>query len=143
MTATVETLDDFPAKAYDKLRYGDTDAQGHVNNSVFSTFLETARTEFLYSQEQDGQSRVLDPDCGFVIVRLELDFVAETHWPGTVEIGTRVIKIGTSSLTLQQSVFQDGKVVARAGSVMVQMHLKTRKPHPLSQTAKTRLQGLM
>ena len=41
------TLSQFALHAYDKLRYADTDRQGHVNNSVFSTALETGRVELL------------------------------------------------------------------------------------------------
>ena len=40
-------LEDFPARATDTIRYADTDRQGHVNNAVFSTFLETGRVMFL------------------------------------------------------------------------------------------------
>lgn len=36
-------LKDFPSVTFDKIRYGDTDRQGHVNNAVFSAFLETGR----------------------------------------------------------------------------------------------------
>ncbi len=36
-------LEEFPLRTSDKVRYGDTDRQGHVNNAVFSTFLETGR----------------------------------------------------------------------------------------------------
>lgn len=35
------SLEDFPLRTYDKIRYADTDQQGHVNNAVFATFLET------------------------------------------------------------------------------------------------------
>ena len=36
---------------YDKLRYGDTDRQGHINNAVFATFCETGRVMFLYDEK--------------------------------------------------------------------------------------------
>ena len=42
-------LDDFVALSREKLRYSDTDRQGHVNNAVFSTFLETGRVELLFT----------------------------------------------------------------------------------------------
>lgn len=42
-------LSDFPVITFDKIRYSDTDRQGHVNNTALSTFLETGRTEILYS----------------------------------------------------------------------------------------------
>lgn len=139
---STETLADFPARASDKLRYGDTDAQGHVNNAVFSTFLETARTELLYAAAE-GDEAILDRGCGFVIVRLELDYVAEVLWPGSVDMGTRVVKVGSSSVTLDQTVFQADKVVARARSVMVQVNLASRKPQALSERAKARLEALI
>ena len=53
-------LGDFAGQAYDKLRYGDTDRQGHVNNAVFATFMETGRVELIYSPQdpllEDGFS---------------------------------------------------------------------------------------
>jgi acyl-CoA thioester hydrolase len=44
-------LNDFPLQTFDKVRYADTDRQGHVNNAVFATFLETGRVEVLYNPE--------------------------------------------------------------------------------------------
>ncbi len=45
----VPEIGDFPVVTTDKLRYCDTDRQGHVNNAVFLTFLETGRVELLYN----------------------------------------------------------------------------------------------
>ncbi|MBO6755815.1 MAG: acyl-CoA thioesterase [Roseibium sp.] len=125
------SLDAFPSRTTDKLRYADTDRQGHVNNAVFATFLETGRVEILYNK--DGP--LAAPGCAFVIARLELDFLSEINWPGDVETGTRITRIGTSSVTLDQAVFQDGRIAARAKTVIVQMDETTRKSSPL--TSKT------
>lgn len=124
---------DFSFQTYDKIRYADTDRQGHVNNAVFSTFLETGRVEFLYNPEHP----LTTDDSSFVIANLNLQLSSEISWPGTIEIGTRVIKIGNSSLTLHQGMFQKGCIVATAETVIVQMNEATRKPHPLSETSKT------
>lgn len=134
-----ETISDYPVVSQDKVRYGDTDRQGHVNNAVFSTYLETGRVELLHTKVGD----LADSGCAFVIVRLELDFVSELHWPGTVEIGTRVRKVGNSSATLEQAVFQQGRKAAAAVSVIVQMDDATRKARPLSIEARERLMSLM
>lgn len=128
-------LGTYPARTTDKLRYGDTDRQGHVNNAVFSTFLETGRVDLLYS-ENGGIS---DEGCAFVIARLELDFIGEINWPGTVEIGTAVVKTGRSSLTLDQLVCQNGKPVAQAKTVIVQMNETTRKAQALSEDTRAKL----
>ncbi|WP_217495846.1 acyl-CoA thioesterase [Mangrovivirga cuniculi] len=87
-------LNDFPIKSYDKLRYADTDKLGHVNNAVFSTFLETGRVEFFFN----SSNPITSEHTSFVIASLKLDFVNEVHWPGQVEIGTGFLKSVTAPL---------------------------------------------
>jgi acyl-CoA thioester hydrolase len=128
-------LEEFPARTSDKICYGDTDRQGHVNNAVFATFLETGRVEILHGR---GDS-LADPGAAFVIARLVLDFRAEVTWPGEVTIGTRVAAIGRSSVKLEQGIFQNGKCVATAETTIVQMDETTRSSRPLSQLARDRL----
>lgn len=130
---------DFPLRAHDKLRYGDTDRQGHINNAVFSTFLETGRVELLYNRSR----QLIEPDTAFVIARLEMDFRAELLWPGEVEIGTRVASVGRSSVRLEQAIFQDGHCVASGITVMVQMDEVTRKSRPFSDAVREQLLALM
>ena len=117
----------FPARTFDKIRYGDTDRQGHVNNAVFSTYLETGRVALLYDQNRS----LKEPGSAFVIARLELDFQREVTWPGTVEIGSGVESIGRSSVKFQQALYQDERCVARARTVIVLMDETTRRSRPL------------
>ena len=131
-------ITDFPLRAQDKLRYGDTDRQGHINNAVFSTFLETGRVELLY----DRTRKLVEPGTAFVIARLEMDFRAELLWPGEVEIGTRIASIGRSSVRLEQAIFQGGRCVASGITVMVQMDETTRKARPFSETIREQLAQL-
>lgn len=132
-------LDSFPARSRDKLRYGDTDRQGHVNNAVFSTLLETGRVELLFPGDGTSMS---DPGASWVIVRIELDLVGEITWPGSVDIGTRVERVGSSSVTMAQGLFQAGRPVARAQTVIVQMDEQTRGSRPLSAELAERFRSL-
>ena len=132
-------LDQFPLKAYEKLRYADTDRLGHVNNAVFSTMLETGRVEFLFDQSKP----ILSANCVFVIASLTLNFISEINFPGRVDIGTRVIAIGRSSVTLDQALFQDGRCAATAKTVIVQMNEATRRSQPFSDAAIVHLTSLM
>ncbi|WP_213371644.1 acyl-CoA thioesterase [Mesobacillus boroniphilus] len=134
MLHTKPEYDDFPLKAYDKIRYADTDRQGHVNNALFSTFLETGRTELLYANEP-----LHAEDASFVIASQKLDLLSEIRWPGTVEIGSAITRIGNSSLSLFQGIYQNGKLAAVADTVIVQMDDHTRKSAPLSPETKERL----
>jgi acyl-CoA thioester hydrolase len=137
MPPSPPTLSSYPLRARDKLRYADTDRQGHVNNAVFSTLLETGRVELLYA----ASGPLHDAGCSFVIAILHLDFHGELTWPGEVEIGTRVDSIGRSSLTLEQALFQDGRCAATARTVIVQVNDDTRRSHPFSEAAVRHLTG--
>ena len=132
-------LEEFPSISTDKLRYGDTDRQGHVNNAVFMTFLETGRVEVLHRPN----SPICDNNAEFVLVNVNLDLQGEIRWPGEVQIGTAVSKIGNSSITFYQQMFQNGVCVASADSVVVQMNPTTRKSQPLSETARTSLSAFL
>lgn len=67
-------------QTFEKLRYPDTDRQGHVNNAAFAAMFETGRVEILYDTDQPLAS----PDCAFVIVHLSIDFFIRDQlaWSG-------------------------------------------------------------
>lgn len=129
---------DYPLWARDTIRYGDTDKQGHVNNAVFSTFLETGRVQFLMNSGRPIRA----PGASFVIVRLVLDFKAEMLWPGEADIGSRVKSVGKSSFTLEQIILQGDKVTAVAETVMVMVNEQTRKAQALPETSVAALKAL-
>jgi acyl-CoA thioester hydrolase len=122
----------------DKLRFNDTDMLGHVNNAVFATACETGRVTFLYDPEHP-----MAPDgTDFVVVRLVIDFRREMRYPGTVEIGTRITRVGRSSITMGQGLFKDGECVATAEGTCVLIDRETRKAVPLPPELRERLTSL-
>lgn len=137
-TGTDFGLSNFPLRTRERVRYADTDRQGHVNNAVFATFLETGRVELLY----DPEAPLSDRDSSFVIARLVIEFHGELKWPGEILIGTRVLSVGRSSIRLEQAIFQHERRVATGESVIVQMDDKTRRARALSEHAVRRLASL-
>jgi acyl-CoA thioester hydrolase len=137
--AASRLLEDYPLQTHDKLRYGDTDRQGHINNAVFATLFETGRVDFLFAPAM----RLLEPGTSFVIARIVINYLAEMHWPGRIDTGTRVAAIGRSSITLEQALFQDGVCVAAGESTIVLTKQETRRSHPLPEDAVARLKTLM
>lgn len=117
------------------IRYADTDRQGHVNNAVFATFLESGRVPILY-----GPDKPVAPEgASFMIARLVLDFRAEIHWPGEVLIGTSVLRLGNSSVTLGQGIFFNGKCAATAETVIVLVDETTRKSRSMPEATRAEL----
>jgi acyl-CoA thioester hydrolase len=141
MTADSQRLTDratFTLWTHDKLRYADTDRQGHVNNAKFATFLETGRVSFLY----DPTAPLAPPGCEFVIARLAIDFRAELRWPGMVDIGSVILAIGRSSLTIGQGLFVGERCAASAETVVVLTDTMTRRSTPMPDALRARLASL-
>lgn len=123
---------------HDKLRFGDTDRIGHVNNAVYATFFETGRVTFLYG----GETPFAPPGHDFVIVKLTIEFRAEAHYPGTVEIGTRLAGLGSRSFTLEQAAYKGETCIATAESVLVLIGHDTRRAVVLPPELRARLETL-
>lgn len=134
----VPRLEQFPGRATDTIRFGDLDPQGHVNNTVFATYFETGRVMFL---REPGNMLSL-PDTTSVLARLDINFLKELHWPGTVEIGTGTAEIGRSSYTFLQAIFRDGVCAATGRATMVMIDAETRKARPLPDDVRARLEAL-
>ena len=128
-------LTTFPFVTFDKVRYGDTDRQGHVNNAVFATFFETGRVEMLYKPS----NQFLSQDCSFVVAKSTLELLAEIHWPGQVDIGTGIVRVGNSSLVIAANLYQHGQLVATSETIVVQVSNTTKTSHPISEATKIKL----
>jgi acyl-CoA thioester hydrolase len=131
-------LAEYPVRSVEKLRYADTDRQGHISNAVFAVCCQNARMELLCDQKRVP----LPPNTQFAIAKLALEFRAEMHWPGEVVVGTRVARIGSSSVVLAQALYVDERCVAVADSTVVLMDGATRRSTPLPPQTVQALNGL-
>jgi acyl-CoA thioester hydrolase len=121
-------LEDFPFRLSDNVRFADLDPNQHVNNAVYATYFETGRVTLT----KDRSNGLMPPGLGWVMVRLDMHFRAELHWPSQIELGLGVVKFGRTSVTFEQVVFCEGKCIASAQSVNVLIDEATRKPTPMT-----------
>jgi acyl-CoA thioester hydrolase len=129
-------LADFPHQVTDVIRFGDLDAQGHVNNAVFSTYFESGRVAMF----RNADLGIGVPDATFVLVRQEIDFMRELRWPGNVVIGTALVEVGRSSFTVAQAIFDGDRCAAAGRAVMVMLDATSRRPRPLAPEVVARLE---
>jgi acyl-CoA thioester hydrolase len=120
---------DFPYVRRERVRFRDCDSMGHMNNAVFSTFLEEARIE------------VLGGLAAFILARVEIDFRAELRAGEEVEVRTRCSRIGTKSLELEHELHAGGRLAAQAKSVLVGYDYELGQSVPLSDEVRARLRG--
>lgn len=114
----------YPEWVTHTIRYNDQDGLGHVNNAVYSTFFEQGRTAFLYPFLKNAG----DPKLDIVLARVIIDYHKELTFPGTVDIGTCVLRLGTKSVTFGNGVFKGGtdECVASGEAVLVFFDLEKR-----------------
>jgi acyl-CoA thioester hydrolase len=105
-------VDGFPFVHRETVRFRDLDGMGHVNNAVFSTYLEQARLAWFGDDDAMPLSDV-------ILARTEIDFRAPVGLGEVVEIGVRPTRLGTKSFELEYELHADGRVVAEARSVLV------------------------
>ena len=121
--------------SHDRLRNSDTDQQGHVNHAVLATFFETGRIG-LFSGGEGGSP---EPDAIVMVVSLLMRFHRELSYPGTVDIGTRLKRIGRTSFTVEQAIFRGEALIATAEATFVLVDERTRRPRPISDGLRKRL----
>ena len=127
LVRTRPRVEDYPLHTTEKLRFADTDCNGHISNAVFAVCCQNARMELLH----DPRRIPLPIDGQFVIARLEIDFLGEMRWPGSVVIGSRCEHVGHTSLVMTQALFVDERCAASARSTVVLMDRATRRAAPL------------
>src|SRR5690349_19006257 len=82
------------------IRWGDMDAMGHVNNTVYFRYIETARIAWLESVEA-----LPDPAGeGPVIVNAHCSFLKQLTYPGEIEVTTWVGPPGRSSFEVTHEI---------------------------------------
>lgn len=121
-------LEEFPYRLGDNIRFGDLDPNWHVNNAVFATYFESARVMLM----KDPNNGLMPKGLTWIMVRLDIQFRAELRWPGTIEIGLGIGRLGRTSATFEQAIFSQHACAASAQAVNVLIDETTRKPTPLT-----------
>ena len=112
------------------IRWGDMDAMGHVNNTLYFRYLETIRIEWLHSL-----GTTLKPEGeGFVIVNAFCNFIRQLEYPGDVRARHYVGSVGRSSFDTFVTLERDdepGVLDATGGATTVWLDFPAKKTLPL------------
>ncbi len=112
------------------IRWGDMDAMGHVNNTIYFRYMEQARISWF---EAIG-ARSAVKGQGPVIVNASCTFIKQLVYPGNVEIKTYVGTLGRSSLETYLELrpsYDPDKVYAEGAAKVVWVDYAKEKSVPL------------
>ncbi|MBO3101606.1 acyl-CoA thioesterase [Cellulomonas fengjieae] len=109
-------------------RWNDNDVYGHLNNTVYYEAMDTTINVWLI------ESAGLDPGSGEpigVCVSSSCEFRASAAFPEPLEVGLRVGRLGTTSVTWELGILRAGELVAEGRFVHVFVDDATRRPVPV------------
>ncbi|MDY6437670.1 MAG: thioesterase family protein [Prevotella sp.] len=108
-----------------QIRWNDVDKFGHVNNSVYFQYYDTAKTDYIASLCEG----VNWDKYAIVVVHIESDFYAQVKAGSHIAVRTRVKHVGNKSFHLDQEVIDadSEEVKCHCLSVMVLYDLEEQK----------------
>lgn len=116
-------------------RFNETDALGHINNTVLTQWFEGAR---------DPIFKIFTPDLDtkawrLILASISIQFKAELFYGSPVELRTGVSMVGNSSFEVHHEAWQQGKCCAVGKAVLVQYDFQTKQKLLLSTEQKQSL----
>ncbi|MEO6351597.1 MAG: thioesterase family protein [Oxalobacteraceae bacterium] len=112
------------------IRWGDMDALGHVNNTVYFRYMEQARIEWFSAIGCDPALSAEGP----VIVNADCSFIKQLKYPGELEVLTYVGSPGRSSFETVYEIRRvdaGDKIYAHGNAKVVWVHFASEKSTPL------------
>jgi acyl-CoA thioester hydrolase len=111
-----------------EIRWGDMDAMGHVNNTVYFRYMEQVRVGWLLSL---GNSIAATEKEGAVIVNASCTFRKPLVYPGTVEVRMYLSNPGRTSVMSHYELWANGELYADGDSKMVWVDVQANQSKPL------------
>jgi acyl-CoA thioester hydrolase len=119
------------------IRWGDMDAMGHVNNTVYFRFMEQARIGWFDALVPQGEAW---RSTGIVIANASCNFKRPINYPGTVEVKLLVGPPGGSSVPTYYELRVDEELHADGEATVVFIDMQMQKPIRIPQNIREALQ---
>ena len=139
----VENLGNWPISIEISVQWGDMDALKHVNNTVFLTWMETARMAYF---EECGMMDTFESEkIGPILAAIKADFLAPVVYPDTIVMHTTISKMGRSSFDMAYKIMSSangGELVATGSATGVMCDYSTGSSTPISENLRARITDL-
>ncbi|MBS4216130.1 MULTISPECIES: acyl-CoA thioesterase [Neobacillus] len=121
------------------VRFGETDALGHINNTSYFIYLEEARIRFFEAIGYQVDAR----DWNFILASTKCDFISQGYFNQQLIIKTSVSKIGSKSFHLDHEIIcsQTKKLIAQGNAVMVCFDFEKQQSEPLPEVLLDKLKS--
>lgn len=116
-------------------RFVETDALGHINNTVLPVWFEQARTPIF---------KIFTPNLAIdewelILAKIDVSFLKQIYYGQKVEIKTFIKSIGNSSFIVLHEAWQEEQKVAEGNAVLVHFDHETQETKPIPDSIRTEL----
>jgi acyl-CoA thioester hydrolase len=117
----------FKTKIQVTVRFSDTDAMGHMNNSRFFSFMEEGRVAYFKGIMQSENINDAFKVFPFILAEIKCVFRAPVYCNDVIDVSLGVTKLGRKSFVMEYELHETklGKLVATGDSVLVMYDYKT------------------
>lgn len=105
----------YPFTHLTETRFADLDLLGHINNVAMAGLFEHGRGMFNHAIEVERRA----PGQRWLIVSVEINYLAESFFPAPVDIASGIGRVGGSSWDIASAAFQNAKCVATCMTTIV------------------------
>ena len=102
----------------------------HLNNPIYGVLIDSIINAYL--MDRCGYSTSKSSHIGLVASSY-CDFFGSAHYPGVLDVGLRVVKLGKSSVMYEVGVFQQGEEKIKAVGGFIQIWVKREDNRPDSE----------
>lgn len=124
-----------------RVRYYEADAQGILFNANYLAYFDTCIVEYLRDLPFDWHAEKAKHNTDFHTVRALVEYAAPVRYDEQIEIGTKIEKLGRSSMTFKFALFGKGEDNVRSTGevVWVNADQSTHKSAPLPDVLRDRI----
>jgi acyl-CoA thioester hydrolase len=134
-----DLLAGYPVVVRIPVQWGEMDAYGHVNNTVYFRYFETARVKYLH---ECGFLDSYDRDkVGAILHSTSCRFRRSLFYPDTAIVGTRAVDIGEDRYRMVYELISERQqaLVAEGQEVVVSFNYTTRQVAPIPEEVRRRI----
>ncbi len=139
-TPAPEALAHHPHNITWPVQWGDQDAFGHVNNTVYFRWMESARIEYFHWA---GLGEMANRGIAPILASIKCDYRRQLTYPDTLMISSSITSIGRTSIKMVHRIFStvQQSLAAEGESVIVMFNYETQRPVRVSDDLRAKIEA--
>lgn len=121
------------------IRWGDMDAYGHVNNTIYYRYFESARIDYF---ERHVLPLIGNEMPIVVLAEMQCKFEKEICYPADIVVKSKINRLGNSSFSVYAEIWHQERRCAHSSATLVWLNGKTKAPQAIPEAVAAAIKQL-